>query len=109
MGRDKDPKARTDSCCTVHRCRLDDPGAAELVWNTELVSDDSFQVSADGRHAGGLFPYPDAGVADLTTGSWERLGRGCCSAFSPSDDDMFWFFDGLHRDLNLVDMETDRR
>ena len=100
---------RSPSYGSVHRYRLDDPGAGELVWDTRPVSADSFQLSTDGRYAGGLFPYPRVGVADLASGTWEHLGRGCWSAFSGSDSRVFWFFDGLHRNLNFVNIDTDRR
>ena len=62
---------------SVYRYRLNDTGRGELIWNARPVSVDSFRLSVDGRHAGGLFPYPHAGVADLAAGTWERLGRGC--------------------------------
>ena len=40
----------------LSRIAIDDPNVRELVWNKSLVSGDTFQVSADGRYAGGLFP-----------------------------------------------------
>ena len=46
---------------TVTRFPIDAPDKRELVWNTTLVSMEAFQVSADGRHAGGMFPWPDGG------------------------------------------------
>ena len=46
---------------TVSRFPIDDPSQRELVWNKTPVSGDTFQVSADGRFAAGLFPWPHAG------------------------------------------------
>ena len=81
----------------VHRYQLSDSGRGELVWDAQPLSGDGFQLSRDGRYAAGLFPWPHAGTADLAAGTWERLGRGCWTAFSGSNDRMFWYFDGSHR------------
>ena len=104
-------RAATDppSYRSVRRYRLDDPGPGELVWDAQPVSGDSFQLSADGRYAGALLPWPQAGIADLQTGTWEALGDGCWTSFSGDGSDLFWYFDGSHRNLTMVDMETDRR
>ncbi|MGH9462228.1 MAG: hypothetical protein ACRD1X_13480, partial [Vicinamibacteria bacterium] len=64
----------------VRRHRLDRWQTSELVWDKLLVSADTFQVSADGRLAGGLFPWPAAGVAELPNGEFHRLGKGCWTA-----------------------------
>ena len=93
----------------LRRYRLDNPDRGERVWNAQPVSGDGFQLSRDGRYAAGLFPWPDAGTADLAAGTWERLGRGCWTAFSGGDHQMFWYFDGSHRYVTLVDIESDRR
>ena len=104
-------QAATDppSYRSVRRYRLDDPGPGELVWNAQPVSGDSFQLSADGRYAGALLPWPRAGIADLQTGTWTALGDGCWTSFSGDGSDLFWYFDGSHRNLTMVDMETDQR
>ena len=108
VGRDEEA---TDppSYHSIYRYRLADPGSGELVWNAQPVSGDGFQLSADGRYAGGLFPWPKAGVADLAAGTWEQLGDGCWTAFSGDGNNIFWYFDGAHRNLTLVDVETEQR
>ena len=58
----------------VYRYRLDDR-KRELVWDAQPVTGNGFQLSADGRYAGGLFPWPHAGVADLTAGTWRAMSR----------------------------------
>ena len=58
----------------VVRIPLDDPTVRELVWDRTLVSSDTFQVSADGRSAAGMFPWPDTGIAELPNKSWRKLG-----------------------------------
>jgi hypothetical protein len=100
---------RTGNFGTVSRMPLDDPNRRELVWNRTPVSADTFQVSADGRLAGGLFPWPDAGVAELPNRSWRRLGEGCWTALTDAGSRLFWYFDGAHRNLTLVDIASDRR
>ena len=93
----------------VRRHRLDDPTVAEVVWDAQPVSGDSFQVAADGRTAAALLPWPTAGVIDLASGTWRKLGEGCWTAFSPGEDRLLWYFDGAHRNLTMVDVDTDER
>ena len=94
---------------TVTRVAIDDPNTRELVWNKSLVSGDTFQVSADGRYAGGLFPWPQAGVAELPNGNLRTLGDGCWTAMSTVRGPIMWYFDGSHRNLTLVDVRSDKR
>ena len=93
----------------VRRYRLAAPGPGEPVWNGQRISADSFQLSADGRYAGGLFPWPAAGVADLRNGTLEVLGEGCWTALASDDSRIFWYFDGLHRNVTMVDVDTGER
>jgi len=98
-----------DDFRTVRRFRIDDPASGELVWNKTVVSADSFQVSADGRSAGGLFPWPEAGIVQLPNRSWRKLGEGCWTALSDVGTPLFWYFDGSHRNLSMVDVGSDTR
>ncbi len=93
----------------VYRFPLDSPEEEELVWNRRPVGLDNFQLSADGTRAAGVYPWPDAGVADLVNGSWTRLGNGCWPSLAPDNSYLFWFFEGNHRDLEMFDTRTDRR
>ena len=93
----------------ITRHLLDDPSTAEQVWDAQPVSGNSFQLSRDARFAGGLFPWPAAGVADLDAGTWRRLGNGCWTALASDDSHLFWFFDGSHRNLTIVDVNRERR
>ena len=93
----------------IRRYRLNDPEIGELVWDVRPVNDDGFQLSADGRYASALFPWPNAGVADLSAGTWKRLAHGCWTALARDDSHVFWYFDAQHRNLTLVDVDTDRR
>jgi hypothetical protein len=95
-------------CPSVYRTLLDSPGAGELVWNKAPVSVDSFQVSADGRMAGGNFPWPVAGVAELPNGSLKILGSGCWTALSQDNSYAVWIFDSPHRNLFIDDLSEEQ-
>lgn len=94
---------------TVSRFPLADPSKSELVWNQTRVSGDTFQVSADGRMAAGLFPWPHAGIAELPNKSWQKVGDGCWTGMATARGPIFWYFDGAHRNLTLVDTRTKKR
>jgi hypothetical protein len=94
---------------SISRMPIDAPDRREAVWNTTLTSIDSFQVSPDGRYAGGLFPWPEAGIADLQTKTLKKLGNGCWPSLTHSRGVLFWYFDGAHRNLTMVDVEANRR
>lgn len=91
-------------CPAVYRTLLDSPGTGELVWDKTPVSVDSFQVSADGRMAGGNYPWPVAGIAELPNGSLTILGSGCWTALAPDNSYAFWVFDSPHRNLFIDDI-----
>lgn len=93
----------------ITRVRLDQPSRREEVWKGAPITIDTFQVSPDGTLAGGLFPWPAAGVADLTSGQWRQLGEGCWTALNDVGAPLFWYFDGAHRNLLMVDVNRDRR
>lgn len=94
---------------TVTRVRIDEPSTRAQVWTQGEVSFDTFQMSPDGTTAGGLFPWPAAGVADLTSGTWRQLGEGCWTALNDVGALLFWYFDGAHRNVQMVDVARDRR
>jgi hypothetical protein len=94
---------------TVTRFPVDAPAERQLVWNKTLVSGDTFQVSGDGRTAGGLFPWPNAGIASLPNGELKTVGEGCWTAFRDAGVGLFWFFDGSHRNVIMTDRTASRR
>jgi hypothetical protein len=108
VGTDNTPKAAWDFH-TVTRFPVDAPTERQLVWNKTLVSGDTFQVSGDGRTAGGLFPWPKSGVASLPNGDLKIFGEGCWTAFRDAGAGLFWYFDGSHRNVTIVDRATDKR
>ena len=93
----------------VTRYRLDEPDTGELVWNKAPVSGDTFQISRDGRHASGLFPWPTAGIAELPNGAWEKLGDGCWTSLADWNGPLCWYFDGAHRNVTIVDVDRSTR
>jgi hypothetical protein len=94
---------------TVWRFPVDAPDKRELVWNKSVVGMDGFKVSADGRHASGLCPWPDAMIADLQNGTLKKLGEGCWTSLTTARGPLFWYFDGAHRNVTLVDVDTGAR
>ncbi len=86
----------------VVRVDAADGGREEAVWDAAPVGRDNFQVSADGRFAGALFPWPNAGIADLENGTWRETGRGCWTGMAPLEEPLMWILDGAHRNLMMV-------
>ena len=88
---------------TVTRFPIDAAEKRELVWNATPVSMEGFAVTADGRHAGGLFPWPEAGVADLAAKTWKKFGEGCWTSLTNARGPLF-YFDGAYRNVTMVDV-----
>jgi hypothetical protein len=93
----------------IWRFPIDRPAGRELAWNSAPVSIDNFQLSADGRFAAGMYPWPHAAVADLRAKTLKRLGEGCWPALTTARGVLYWYFDGAHRNLTMVDVETENR
>jgi hypothetical protein len=98
------------TCPAVYRTLLDRPGAGELVWNRAPVNVDSFQLSADGRMAGGNFPWPEGGVAELPNKSIKIFTKGCWPALTTvKGKPFYWIFDGAHRNLTIFELQNNKR
>ena len=85
----------------IRRHLLDRPEISETVWDRTPLDIDNFQLSADARHASGLFPWPDCGILDLPNGVVTKYGTGCWPALAPDQSLLLWIFDGAHRNLTL--------
>ncbi|MFP4052479.1 MAG: LamG-like jellyroll fold domain-containing protein [Phycisphaerae bacterium] len=85
----------------IRRMKLDGPDTDELVWDKTPVDVDNFQVSRDGTRAAGLFPWADAGLAELPNKRWTKTGRGCWTSLAPDDSYLMWIFDGQHRNVRM--------
>lgn len=93
----------------VTRFPIDAPEKQELVWDKSLVSMEGFSVTPDGRHAGGMFPWPHAGIADLMSGTFKKFGEGCWTSLTNARGPLFWYFDGAHRNVTMVDVRAETR
>ncbi len=82
------------------------PKKRELVWNKTHLSWSNFDLSRDGKFAGGLFPWPHAGILLFEQDTWKKYGKGCWTALSPDNSAILWIFDGLHRNLNFINPFT---
>jgi hypothetical protein len=91
---------------TVLRFPLDAPDKREPVWTKSSVSMEGFKVSTDGRQASGLFPWPKAGVAELPDGRVTTFGDGCWPSFTNARGPLCWYFDGAHRNVTMVDVDS---
>jgi hypothetical protein len=100
---------RTPGPPGVSRFRIDAPQAREIVWDRTPVDLDTFHVSADGRRAAGIFPWPKAAIADLPNGVLHPLGEGCWTALAHARGPLAWYFDATHRNVTMVDLESQRR
>jgi hypothetical protein len=85
----------------LRRVKLSDPKSSQKVWDQTEVGCDNFQLSADGTRAGGEFPWPNGGVADLRKKTWQKLEQGCWSSIAPDNSRLSWVFDGPHRNLQF--------
>ncbi|MDP8237123.1 MAG: LamG-like jellyroll fold domain-containing protein [Candidatus Erginobacter occultus] len=93
----------------IVRAPLDQIKAEETVWDGPLMAMDNIQLSADGRRASSLFPWPKSGVAHFPNGGFDRIGRGCWTAMAPDDSGIMWTLDGAHRNLLMADTRGDDR
>jgi hypothetical protein len=86
----------------LYRVQLQNPAVEELVWD-KTVFGATVQLSGDGRRFSAEIPWPDCAVIDLDKKDARRLGKGCWPALAPDNSYRFWFFDGAHRNINMVD------
>ncbi|MDO9542641.1 MAG: LamG-like jellyroll fold domain-containing protein [Kiritimatiellia bacterium] len=99
-----------DSVITnIRRFRLDKPEVNEPVWSKTPLNVDNFQLSASGRYACGIFPWPACGIAALPDREWTKYGDGCWPSLSPDNNLLLWIFDGAHRNLTLFRTKTQER
>lgn len=84
------------------RFRVDSPDTREIIWSASAVSAAGFQLSRDGTRAGGFFPYPQSGVADLTTMSLLPGSHGSGAAFAPDDSYTSLVLDPTRRRMRLL-------
>ena len=95
---------------TVTRFPIDAPAKRELVWNATMVSMEGFGVSADGRHMGGHVPLAGGGRRRRRRARRGRSwARGATRRSATRAGPLFWYFDGAHRNVTMVDVDTGAR
>ncbi len=93
----------------LRRHLLEQPEIHEQVWNRTHLDPDNFQLSADGRYAAAIHPWPHCGILELPNGEIHKYGTGCWPSLAPDNSRLFWFFDGAHRNLTICDPMADQR
>lgn len=86
---------------SLRRIPLEGGSRWEVVWDKTEISPDNFQLSADGTIAGGEFPWPHGGTAELARKSWRKRADGCWASLAPDNSYLAWVFDGPHRNIYL--------
>lgn len=87
--------------------RVEKPEDREIVWSGRAAAVDNFQVSRDGTRAAGLFPWPQAGLADLKAQTWTPAGHGAWPSLAPDDSYAMLLLDGTKRRLRCYVPEVD--
>lgn len=85
----------------IVRFRISNPAVIEPVWGSTQVSIDTYQLTADGKRAACLTPWPNASMMDLEANRIERIGQGCWVSMSPDNSYNMWVFDGPHKNLRM--------
>lgn len=83
------------------RAALNPPGKKEVIYDETDLTLDTFQLSADGKRAACLTPWPDASIMNLETRKINQVGTGCWVAMAPDNSYNMWVFDGAHKNLIL--------
>ena len=77
------------------------PDEKEIIWTATTLGTEQFQLSGDGRRAAGLFPFPKAGLADLTNQTLTPLPAGAWPALAADNSYAATLLDGSRRRLRL--------
>ncbi len=98
-----------DALFPIQRAPIDQPARIETVWTRTLMHPDNFQLSAAGRFASGNMPWPVCGILEMPDRDWKKFGDGCWPSLAPENINLFWIFDGAHRNLTLFRTDADER
>lgn len=107
VGRSTEGEPETGST-RLYRVQLDNPQVEEPVWDT-MPFGDAVHLSGDGRFFSAEIANADCALIDTGSGEARRYGKGCWPAVSPDRSHRFWFFDGSHRNLEMVDTRQGTR
>jgi hypothetical protein len=92
----------------IYKAAFDNPDERELFWEESKVSI-WWNLSRDGRFAGGALPFNKMGVADLENKTYRILGEGCNGGVSPDNRYLFFFLEGNHRNLAISERDGSNR
>lgn len=92
----------------LYRVQLNKPSIEELVWET-MPFGDAVHVSGDGRYFSAEIANAECALIDTDRGQARSYGKGCWPGVSPDQAFRFWFFDGSHRNLEMVDTRQGTR
>jgi len=77
------------------------PDEREIMWTESPLGADNFQISRDGTRAAGLFPAPQAGLADMNAKTFAPLAQGSFPILAPDDSYALGVLDGDRRRLRM--------
>ena len=77
------------------------PEDREIIWTASPLGAESLQISRDGHRAAGLFPFPKAGLANLTDQTLVPLVAGGWPAGASDDSYAAAVLDGSRRRLRF--------
>ena len=92
----------------LYRVQLENPAIEELVWDKTPFGG-AVHVSGDGRRFSAEVPRAACALIDIELQEAHRQGKGCWPAVAPDQSYRFWFFDGAHRNLEMVDTRQGTR
>ncbi len=92
----------------LYRVQLKNPVIEELVWNKAPFGG-AVHVSGDGRRFSAEVAGAACALIDIDRQEAYRQGKGCWPAVAPDYSYRFWFFDGAHRNLEMVDTRQGTR
>lgn len=77
------------------------PDEREIMWSDSPLGADNFQLSRDGTRAAGLFPAPQAGLADTDARTFSPLAQGSFPILAPDNSYALGLLDGDQRRLRI--------
>lgn len=83
------------------RFRAATPDDREIMWTESPLGVDNFQLSRDGTRAAGLFPWPQAGLADMNERTFSPLAQGSFPMLAPDDSYAVGVLDADRRRLRI--------
>lgn len=92
------------------RFDLENPSSTQAVaWAETTVDLNGFQSARDGTTFTAGLPWPDIGIADLSTGTWKKAGQGCWPSLAQDDSGLLWIFEGTHQQVSVISPQGKRK